>query len=322
MRKLWMLGLVVLCGCGGRSASQTQGAMPGRLPSGSSAATSTAGGAETPEAYHEEIRSYREKRIARLTSDTCWLTVAGLFWLHQGDNSFGTDPKSDFVLPAGSAPEHAGVFVHHDSVTVVRAAAGVPLTSADKPVQELRLRADAEGDPTVVSLNDLRFLVIKRGARWAIRMRDLNSPMRREFQDIQVYPTDESYRVSARFEPYVPSKKIPIATIIGTVDTMASPGALVFELVGKTCRADLVLEVPGDTQLFLIFKDETSGEETYGAGRFLYTDLPKDGRVTVDFNKAYNPPCAFTPYATCPLPPPQNELPLAVRAGEKNYGHH
>ena len=317
MRKLWVLGLVLLCGCGGRSASQTQGTL-----AGSAALGAAAGGAETPEAYREEIRSYREKRVARLTSDTGWLTVAGLFWLHEGDNSFGTDPKGDIVLPAGSAPEHAGVFAHHTGVTVLHAAAGVPLTSGDKPVQELQMRTDAEGDYTILSLNDLRFFVIKRGARWAIRMRDLNSPMRREFQDIQVYPTDESYRVSARFDPYTPPKKIPIANIIGTVDTMLSPGALAFDLGGKPCRVDPVLEAPGDTQLFLIFKDETSGEETYGAGRFLYTDLPKNGRVTVDFNKAYNPPCAFTAYATCPLPPPQNELPLAVHAGEKNYGHH
>ena len=285
-----------------------------------------AGGAlhaqDPPASHADEIRAWHAKRVARLQSDTGWLTVAGLFWLEPGENSFGTDPKSDIVLPAGSAPARAGVFVHRDGMTRVRAAPGAPLRSGGKSIQELRLRSDAEDTTDVVELNDLRFFVIKRGDRWGIRMRDLNSPMRRGFTRIDTYPIDEKYRVAARFEPYDPPKRIPIANVIGTVDTMVSPGALLFELGGQALRLDSVLESPEDTSLFLIFKDETSGDETYGAGRFLYTDLPQDGQVMVDFNKAYNPPCAFTAYATCPLPPLQNELSIAVRAGEKNYAQH
>jgi uncharacterized protein (DUF1684 family) len=160
-----------------------------------------------------------------------------------------------------------------------------------------------------------------RGGRHAIRLRDPNAAARRNFHGIDTYPIDLAYRVTARFEPYAPPKKVPIANVIGTVDTMLSPGALVFQLGSRELRLDPLLEEPDATSLFLIFKDETSGSETYGAGRFLYTDLPVDGRVVVDFNRAYNPPCVFTEFATCPLPPPQNDLEAAVRAGEKDYAH-
>ena len=272
--------------------------------------------------YENQIRIWHEKRVTRLTSDTGWLTVAGLFWLHPGDNSFGTDIKNDIVLPEGSAPARAGVFTHAGGKTTVRALPGTTFQVDGKSIQEMQLRSDADGDPEIVQLGNLRFFIIKRGGRYAIRMRDLNSPMRKAFRGIDSYPVRMSNRVAARFEPYDPPHRIPIANVIGTVDTMAAPGALVFTFDGKECRLDPVLESPDDKQLFILFKDATSGKETYATGRFLYADLPQDGKTTLDFNKAYNPPCAFTPYATCPLPPRQNDLPVAVRAGEKSYGHH
>ncbi len=153
-------------------------------------------------------------------------------------------------------------------------------------------------------------------------MRDLENPGRKHFSGIRNYRIDPKWRVEARFEPYDPPRRIPIANIIGTVDSMTCPGALVFTAGGREVRLDPVLEAPDATDLFIIFSDETSGSETYGAGRFLYAGLPKDGTTVLDFNKAYNPPCAFTEFATCPLPPAQNALPIAVRAGEKKYGSH
>lgn len=269
--------------------------------------------------HEKEIMSWRERRITRLTADTGYLALAGLFWLEDGDNSFGSAPGNACMFPAHSAPSKAGVFVRHGDATMVRAFPGTQLTHAGKPVTEMNLVADSQGDPTVLELGDLSFYLIQRGDRFGIRMRDKQSAIRKSFRGIESYPIDSSYRVTARFEPYEPAKKIPIANIVGTVDTMLCPGALVFELHGEECRLDPVYEGPGDDSLWLIFRDATSGDETYGDGRFLYTDLPKDGMVVVDFNKAYNPPCAFSPFTTCPLPPWQNELKVAVRAGEKKY---
>jgi uncharacterized protein (DUF1684 family) len=270
--------------------------------------------------YEDEIRAWQARRVERLKSDTGWLSVAGLFWLEPGENRFGSAPDNDIVLPS-AAPPHAGTFVHAGGATWVRAAAGAGLRIGGRPIDEQRLRTDAEDSTDVLELGRLRMFVIVRGGRHAIRLRDPNAAARRNFHGIDTYPIDPAYRVTARFEPYAPPKKVPIANVIGTVDTMLSPGALVFQLGSRELRLDPLLEEPDATSLFLIFKDETSGSETYGAGRFLYTDLPVDGRVVVDFNRAYNPPCVFTEFATCPLPPPQNDLEAAVRAGEKDYAH-
>lgn len=284
------------------------------------AAAVAARGEDPAVSYEDEIRAWQARRVERLKSDTGWLSVAGLFWLEPGDNRFGSGPDNDIVLPS-AAPPHAGTFVHADGETRVRAAAGAGLRIDGRPIDEQRLRTDAEDSTDVLELGDLRMFVIVRGGRHAIRLRDPNAPTRRNFHGIDTYPIDPAYRVTARFEPYAPPKKVPIANVIGTVDTMLSPGALVFQLGSRELRLDPLLEEPDASSLFLIFKDETSGSETYGAGRFLYTDLPVDGRVVVDFNRAYNPPCVFTEFATCPLPPPQNDLEIAVRAGEKDYVH-
>lgn len=273
--------------------------------------------------YEDSIRAWRAARVEELVSDTGWLTVAGLFWLHPGENRFGTARSNDIVLPAGTAPPRAGMFVHDGNRTTVRALPGAALRCRGRTIDTLRLRSDAEDSTDVVELGPrLRFLVIRRGGRYAVRMRDLQSPMRQDFHGIDTYPTGAPWRVEARLAPYVPAKKLPIPTVLGTVDSLVSPGALLFRLAGQDLRLDAILEKPGARELFVIFSDATSGEETYPGGRFLYAPLPQDGRTVLDFNKAYNPPCAFTPYATCPLPPRQNELPVAVRAGERTYGEH
>jgi uncharacterized protein (DUF1684 family) len=287
-------------------------------------ANTTAAGTNTAadSAYAADLRAWQERRERNLRSDTGWLTVTGLFWLEEGDHTFGTATGSDMLLPAGSGPARAGVFTHRAGTTSVRAASGVTFLIGGKEVQEATLRPDSHGQPDVLELGRLRFLVIERSGRFGIRMRDLESDARKQFQGIDRYAVDPAWRVEAGFEPYTPPRRIAIASVIGTVDSSLCPGALVFSRDGRTLRLEPILEDPDATSLFVIFSDATSGDETYPAGRFLYCDLPRDGKTMLDFNRAYNPPCAFTPFATCPLPPPQNALPIAVRAGEKTYGEH
>jgi uncharacterized protein len=275
------------------------------------------------DAYTAAIQGWRADRETRLRAEGGWLTVAGLFWLKEGTNTFGTDPASDIVLPKDSAPAHAGAFELDKGTATVQAEPGVGLTCEGKPVIRRALRSDRGGeDPDTLKLGRLTMFVIERGGRYAIRLRDTESKMRREFTGLHWFPVKEPYRVTARYVSYPALKPITVPNILGATEKMPSPGYAVFTLDGKEVRLEGVLEEPNATQLFFIFKDGTSGKETYPAGRFLYSDLPKHGEIVLDFNKAYNPPCAFTPYATCPLPPEQNRLPMRIEAGERRYGNH
>jgi len=158
--------------------------------------------------------------------------------------------------------------------------------------------------------------VIERGGRYGIRLKDRESALLKEFGGLRWFPVREDYRVEARFVPHASPMKIAVPNILGQVEELPSPGYAAFTIGGREVRLDPVLEEPGATELFFIFRDQTTGKQTYPAGRFLYAPMPKDGRVTLDFNKAYSPPCAFTPYATCPLPPKQNRLSVRIEAGE------
>jgi uncharacterized protein len=253
--------------------------------------------------YQGEIVAWHQQREASLRADGGWLTVTGLFWLRDGSNSFGTDPKSDIVLSAG--PAHAGVFDLHG---------GKVAAKLDNATRELRADTD-----DFASAGRLRLYVIERGGRMGIRVKDPQSPYLREFKGIEYFPPREDYRVVARFVP--DPKKVPITNILGQTEPENSPGYVAFQLQGREYRMRPVLDDPGSPDLFFIFRDLTSDHETYGAGRFLDTPPAKDGKVVLDFNKAYNPPCAFTPYATCPLPPRENRLAVRIEAGEKRYGH-
>jgi uncharacterized protein (DUF1684 family) len=291
---------------------------------GASDAAKRAPGERAPLAYADSIASSREARVARLRSDTGWLTVAGLFWLSPGDNAFGADSSNAIVLPPGSAPPRAGVFrLEASGQVVLRAEPGAGLRLADTLVAVAALRGDDADEPDVVTLDPrLRFFVIRRGGRPAIRMRDLESSIRTGFRGVDFYPIDPALRIDAEFVPLDPPRRIPVPNIAGYADSMTAPGVLRFALGGAACTLTPVHESPEDSTLFIIFADETTEIETYGGGRFLYADPPRDGRVTLDFNRAYNPPCAFTPFTTCPLPPEGNDLPVAVRAGEKKYAGH
>ncbi|HKV42801.1 MAG TPA: DUF1684 domain-containing protein [Blastocatellia bacterium] len=269
--------------------------------------------------HTKEVTKWRESRLKDLTGDDGWLTLVGLLWLKQGPNSLGSGPGSDLLLPEGMAPAHVGTVTLDRDGVKLDAAPGSHVSCEGKPVTHLALKPDTDGLPAVLNLGTLSFYVIKRGDRYGLRVKDKNSPARVNFRGLDYYEIDSKWRIEATFEPHSPVKKIPILNVLGMVNDEPSPGALTFVIDGKKYRLDALAE-EGTKQLFIIFRDATSGKETYGAGRFLYADPPdENGKVILDFNEAYNPPCAFTPFATCPLPPKQNRLPIAIAAGEKKY---
>jgi uncharacterized protein (DUF1684 family) len=269
--------------------------------------------------YEKEIEKWKAGRLTSLQSETGWLTLIGLFWLEPGQNQFGSDPKNQIVITSQQVPKFAGSFWLNQDSVLFESIPGVNITSDGKKVETMQLHSDAEENPTVLNLVSLNFYLIKRMGRFGIRVKDTSSPARKEFAGLQYFPLNPSWNIHAKFEKYTPPKKIPIVNVLGMTDEMESPGAIVFEHAGAQYRLDAILE-KGDDELFMIFSDTTSGKETYGAGRYLYIPMPDaQGSVFIDFNKAYNPPCAFTSYATCPLPPPQNKLKLRIDAGEKKY---
>jgi uncharacterized protein (DUF1684 family) len=268
--------------------------------------------------YQAEIEQWRQHRMAALKADDGWLTVAGLFWLKEGKNTVGADPSNNIVLPVGSAPGRVGNFDFQNGNTTFQSAPGIQATVNGKPAASAVLKSDESGVPDLLRVNDLTMFVIKRGSRSGIRLKDKNNKARKAFTGLKYFPVNEHFRVTAKFVPYDAPKMIPIPNILGETEEDASPGYVEFSLDGHQCRLDPITE--GDS-LFFIFKDLTSGKETYPPARFLFTAKPRNGEVILDFNKAVNPPCAFTPFATCPLPPRQNYLPLRVEAGELRYGH-
>ncbi len=273
-------------------------------------------------AYIAEVEQWRAARLARLTADDGWLTLTGLHWLEPGDNPFGSAEDNTIVLPDPSLPPVAGRLVLGDDGSVTAfAEPGAAVEVNGEPLTEKVLASDASGTPDVVVVGRVRFHIIDRGGRLAARVKDPEAPARRSFAGIEHFPIDPAARVSARLEPYDEPRRVAIPTVLGEDTSMLAPGRLRFELHGRELTLEPYRESPDDTSLFLIFRDTTSGDTTYGAGRFLYAEAPgPDGVTTLDFNLAYNPPCAFTPFATCPLPTPQNWLPVPIEAGEKYSG--
>jgi uncharacterized protein (DUF1684 family) len=268
--------------------------------------------------HANEIETWHQDRLASLQEEDGWLTLTGLAWLEEGESACGSDPKSPVVLPPASAAQ-VGTFYVAGKKVEFAAAPGVAVTSDGQAVGRLTLADDASGAATLLKVGSVTFHVIRRGERLGVRIKDSASPVRAGFRGIETYPVSADWSLEAHFEPYDPPKPVLIASAAGTVEDTPSPGAVVFQVPGgETYRIDAL--PGGEGELFLVFGDKTNGHETYGGGRFLYASLAADGKVALDFNKAYNPPCVFTPYATCPLPPRQNRLGLLIRAGEKNYG--
>jgi uncharacterized protein (DUF1684 family) len=263
-------------------------------------------------------RAWQAQRQVSIGGPNGWSTLVGLPWLAEGANTAGSDPTKDVVFPAGRTPAHVGVFVRQGKSVQFLAAPGVPALLDGQPTVAAALRSDEHGAPSVLTLGGVRMFVVVRGERVGLRVKDPAAPTRRHFRELTYFPYDPARRVRAQFVPYDPPKRQPMMDVTGAATVELCPGALVFTLDGHERRIDaLADQEEGD--LFLLFRDATSGTTTYGSGRYLHASLPDAvGQVVLDFNFAYNPPCAFTAFATCQIPPRQNWLPVAIKAGEKN----
>jgi uncharacterized protein (DUF1684 family) len=272
-------------------------------------------------AYAKEIEQWQAERLAGLKSEDGWLTLVGLFWLKEGNNKIGSDKSNAIVLTTEQIGTQSGVFVLKNGAVQFKAPPTSGFTVAGKPVTQLELKSDDDRSPTVLQLGSLTFQIIKRGEKLGLRVKDKQNPDRLNFQGTQFYPTDLKWRIEAQFVPYNPPQAVPITNVLGMESGETSPGAVKFSVNGSSYQLDAITE-KGETKYFIIIADKTSGKETYPAGRYLYVDPPEaSGRMIIDFNKAYSPPCAFTKFATCPLPPRQNRLPFPIEAGEKYSGH-
>jgi len=269
-------------------------------------------------AYLASLAKWRAERLEEVNGPEGWTTLAGLFWLDEGMNGIGSAPTNPILLPA-HAPKFAGNVLLSRGVVTLKPNRYAGLLIDGKPAAEQILSSDVDGKPTAVTRDSLKFYIIKRGDKLGVRVKDKANSLRTNFKGIQQFSINQKLRVYAKFDPYNPQKTIPIMNVLNVTQDMISPGSLSFEIDGKTYKLDPVLE-KGSDRLFIIFADQTTGKETYGAGRYLYADPPgPDGKVLLDFNRAENPSCAFTKFATCPLPPRQNRLTIRVEAGEKKY---
>lgn len=267
--------------------------------------------------FVEGAQQWRAVREANLALPDGWLTLAGLIWLEQGPNTVGADPQSQVVLP--TVADHLGVLTLEGEEVRFTPAKLEGLTINDQPATEQVLRHDGMGQPDKVRLGSVAFVIVKRGERIGVRVFDNNASTRAQFRGLFWYPPQENYRVVGRLIPHATPTQIPIVTMLGDVIMYNSPGYLEFELNGQTHRL-LAQSDQSEKYLFFNFKDATSGVTTYGAGRFLTAGgVDEQGRAVIDFNQAINPPCAFSAYATCPLAPAENRLPVAIEAGEKKY---
>jgi uncharacterized protein (DUF1684 family) len=277
------------------------------------------GQTQTP--YQKELETWHTNRIKALKAENGWLNMVGLYWLPEGKSSFGSGSQNNIIFPKGSIADAAG-YVERTGNTVKL----IPATGAGIAVNGSAVNAetiifdDGEGKTPVVSAGSLQWTIIKRDNKIGIRLRDLKSPQVNSFSGIDRFEVDTTWRIPAKLQAESQASNIFITNVIGQTTAQKSPGKLVFTVNNQQYTLDALEE--GD-ELFIIFGDATSGQTTYPSGRFLSVKKPgADGITVIDFNKAYNPPCAFTDYATCPLPPKQNILPIPITAGEKNYGHH
>ncbi|MHA8091038.1 DUF1684 domain-containing protein [Aquirufa regiilacus] len=254
----------------------------------------------------DEVKAFRAARLNSLKSETGWLNLAGLFWLREGKNTFGGDEKNDFVFPSDHSDPFLGELLLKDGKVYYQTVSDTMLVYQDGV------------KVPVISYRSLRWFIIKRGEKYAVRLRDLEGEYVKAFKGIDTFPTDSAYRVVADFIP-TKGKMVTIIDVTGRAYALESPGLLRFKL-GKSFY-ELETSQEGDS-LFIVFGDLTNKQQTYGAGRFIDTALPDaQGKVLIDFNKAYNPPCAFTPFATCPLPTAANKLAVEIKAGEQFHGH-
>ena len=281
------------------------------------AATSTLIAADAE--YVKAIEKWRTDEERDLKKEDGWLTLAGLFWLKEGVNSVGVGSDFDVRLTDSFKGNKFGEITFKDGTATLKIENGVEATSDDKPVSTIQLVSDVDGKPTKIRTGTQTFYAIKREDRFGVRLKDSNSKARRDYKGSHWFPVDETYKVTAKFEALPQAKEVMIPNVLGGFFKMKSPGTLKFTLKGKDCTLQPVEDEDGT--LFIIFRDNSNLTETYKAGRFLHADKAVNAETTLDFNKAENPPCAFTPFATCPLPPPENSLDIDIKAGERRYDH-
>jgi uncharacterized protein len=266
------------------------------------------------DSYEKEMTSWREARIERLKSKSGWLNLAGLFWLKEGVNTFGSDSSNTIIFPTNAEPFYGSITKSGDSIFLKTSAdAKIKIDNID--VTESILKSDDSGKPSLMESGSLAWFIIKRDELYGIRLRDFNHPRIKKLEYIPCFETSSGWKFVADFIPYDSIRNIEVATAIGGIEISKCPGELVFR---KGLKKYTLLPFSEGNDFFIIFADKTNGIETYGNGRFLYAVMPDSAnKVTLDFNKAYNPPCAFSPFATCPMPPRENILDLKIEAGEK-----
>lgn len=269
-----------------------------------------------PVTYERDVTRQRRERVERLTAADGWLTLVGLHFLNEGENRIGSAPGNEIVLPHG--PGLLGTARLEQGRVRLTLAPGVPAKIDGREIGVADLRPEEPGPPTIVTIGTLGFYLIERGGKLAVRVKDSAARRRVEFAGIDYFPVDPRWRIEAHWVPFARSRQIPIVNILGQTGPALVPGKAVFTHEGQTYEL-LAIDEGLNEPLFFVISDATSGRETYGAARFVYAERPRGETIVLDFNLAYNPPCAFTPFATCPLPPKENRLPFAVTAGEKNY---
>jgi len=275
--------------------------------------------AQTPQTKADYVAAQTKWRAdyeESLKRERGWLKVAGLIWLKEGENTLGSAKENQVALPEGSTPDRVGVLTRKGGTVTLDVQPGVTVKIGDETVTHAEIKTDATEKPDRIRVGRIIFSIIARGNRLGVRLWDPEAISMKEFKGLKWYPVNSNYVIKAKFVPYNPPRKMKIVNVLGDFVDVDCPGYAEFTLNGKRCT--LQAEDQGDTYFFN-FRDLTSGVTTYGAGRFLDTDKPKDGFITLDFNQAYNPPCSYTPFATCALPPIPNRMTVPVRAGELNY---
>lgn len=269
--------------------------------------------------YKKEIEEWDKKRLLDLKSATGWVNLAGLFWLNSGENSFGKDSSNNVIFNHPNFPAFLGKFIVSEKEVMWVTNPGNQVYIRDKKIDQLVVfHVDSTTNPSL-SFSTFKWSIIKRESKIGVRFRDLNNPALTALTSIDRYRANPKWIINARLETSLFST-VSITNVLGQTTQQSSPGKLVFELNQKTYKLDVIDEGPGD--MFVIFGDETNGDETYHTGRFMYVARPdENGNTIIDFNRSFNPPCAFTPFATCPIPPRQNILPVRIEAGEKNVHH-
>lgn len=271
--------------------------------------------------YIRQINQWHQQRISDLNEDDSWLSLAGLYPLRNGEHTFGADSSNDIIFPPEKAPDQMGSFIVEGDDIRVTIRTEVDVQHNGKTIQQKQLQSDASGEPTVLTHSSLQWYVIERGVEYFVRLKDTKHSRLATFDGIERFPVTRDWRVRATFVPFKSVDAISVPNVLDQTNKEPLYGRLQFTIDGQQYSLAPEGDPEGD-EFFIVFGDATNGESTYGGGRFVYVDTPdENGTTYLDFNKAYNPPCVFTPYSTCPLPPAQNRLPIKITAGEKMWEH-